>query len=51
MLRKYFDAQEKANKFFKDNKEIFNKMSKILKQYTSNVFKRFQIYLLSNESR
>ena len=51
MSREYLDAQEKADKFFEDNKEVFNRMSEILGQCAPGVFKRFQTYPLPNGVR
>jgi hypothetical protein len=46
MSREYLDAQEEADKFFEDNKEVFSQMSKILGQCAPGVFKQFQTYPL-----
>jgi len=46
MSREYLDAQEEADKFFEDNKEVFSRMSAILAQCASGVFKQFQTYPL-----
>ena len=48
MSREYLDAQEEADKFFEDNKEVFCRMSGILGQCAPGVFKRFQTYPLSD---
>ena len=46
MSREYLDAQEEADKFFENNKEIFHKMSGILGQCAPGIFKQFQTYPL-----
>ena len=46
MSREYLDAQEEADKFFEDNKEVFSRMSEILGQCAPGVFKQFQTYPL-----
>jgi hypothetical protein len=46
MSREYLDAQEEADKFFEDNKEVFSRMSGILGQCAPGVFKQFQTYPL-----
>jgi hypothetical protein len=51
MSREYLDAEEEADKFFKDNEEIFSRMSDILGQCAPGVFKRFQTYPLLEEVR
>ncbi len=48
MSREYLDAQKEADKFFEDNKEVFSRMSGILGQCASGVFKQFQTYPLSD---
>lgn len=51
MSREYLDAQEEADKFFEDNKEVFSRMSGILGQCAPGVFKQFQTYPLPNGLR
>ena len=46
MSREYLDAQEEADKFFKDHEEVFSRISSILGQCAPGVFKRFQTYPL-----
>ena len=46
MSREYIDAQEEADKFFENNKEVFSRMSGILGQCAPGVFKQFQTYPL-----
>ena len=46
MSREYLDAQEEADKFFDDNKEVFSRMSGILRQCAPGVFRQFQTYPL-----
>jgi len=46
MSREYKDAQEETNKFFEDNKKVFQRMSAVLRYCAPGVFKRFQNYPL-----
>jgi len=46
MSKEYLDAQEDADKFFKDNEKVFCKMSAILGQCAPGVFKQFKTYPL-----
>lgn len=46
MSREYLDAEEEATEFFEDNKEVFRRMSAILRHCAPGVFKRFQNYPL-----
>jgi hypothetical protein len=51
MSREYLDSKEEADKFFEDNKEVFSRMSAILGQCASGVFKQFQTYPLPDGVR
>src|SRR5271169_1982998 len=46
MSREYRDAPKEADKFFEDNKEVFNRMSEILGRCAPGVYKQFQTYPL-----
>ena len=52
MSKEYLDAQEEADKFFKDNEKVFCKMSAILGQCApGGVFKQFKTYPLPDGVR
>jgi len=51
MSREYLDAQEEADQFFEDNKEVLSRMSGILGQCAPGVFKKFQTYSLPDGVR
>ena len=51
MSKEYLDAREKADKFFEDNHEIFQRMSEILGQCAPGVFTQFQTYPLPDGVR
>jgi hypothetical protein len=51
ICKEYLDAREGADKFFKDNEEVFRRMSGILGQCAPGVFKQFQNYPLPDGVR
>ena len=46
MSKEYLDAQEEADQFFEENKEIFQRMSEILGQCAPGIYRQFQTYPL-----